>query len=213
MKNYNETHVYANELANSITHGIGTLLSIVGLIFLVVLSSLHYDVWHIVSFSIFGVSMTVLYASSTLYHSFRQENIKRVLQKVDHAAIYFLIAGSYTPFTLVTLNGVWGWTLFGVVWAFALVGFIIQIFFRLEKMKLVSSIIYLVMGWMAMIVVKPLFNALPTNGLLWLLAGGLFYSFGVIFYLWKNLPFNHGIWHLFVLGGSICHFCAIYFYV
>jgi hemolysin III len=213
MENFNNKHLVLNEIINSVTHGIGALLSIAGLVILIVVASIHYDVWHIVSFAIFGSSLILLYTASTLYHSIMKEKIKAVLQKFDHSAIYVLIAGSYTPFTLITLQGRMGWILFGVVWGMAIAGIIFQLFFYTTKLRVISALIYVIMGWMVVIAIKPLLNSLPTGGLLWLLFGGLSYTGGVVFYLWKKLPFNHGIWHLFVLGGSVCHFFSILFYV
>jgi len=213
MESFNQQNIHLNELVNSITHGIGALLSLIGLTIMVIIASLHYDTWHIVSFSIFGLSMTILYTASTLYHSAVKEKVKSVFQKLDHTAIYILIAGTYTPFTLITLKGTLGWTLFGVIWGMAFSGIIFQFFFRLEKLKFISALVYLIMGWMVVIAVKPLIAALPFGGLMWLLAGGFFYSFGVVFYLWRKIPFSHGIWHLFVLGGTICHFFSILLYV
>jgi hemolysin III len=213
MENFNQKHQVLNEIINSVTHGIGALLSIAGLVILVVVANIYYDVWHIVSFAIFGGSLILLYTASTLYHSIMKEKVKAVLQKFDHSAIYVLIAGSYTPFTLITLQGKMGWILFGLVWGMAIAGIIFQLFFYTTKLRVISAIIYVIMGWMVVIAIKPLLNSLPTGGLLWLLFGGLSYTGGVVFYLWKKLPFNHGIWHLFVLGGSICHFFSILLYV
>jgi hemolysin III len=213
MNNFNQKHLTLNEVINSITHGIGALASIFGLIYLVIMAGIYGTTWHVVSFSIFGSSMILLYTCSMLYHSFTKPNIKAILQKLDHSAIYILIAGTYTPFALVTLRGPWGWSIFGIIWGLAIAGIIFQLLFYKEKLRFVSSIIYLAMGWIVIIAIKPLLNSLPTGGLLWLLGGGLFYSVGVVFYLWRKLPFNHGIWHLFVLGGTVCHFFSIYQYV
>jgi hemolysin III len=200
------------EIANSITHGIGAGLSIAALVVLVVFASLYGDVWRIVSFSIYGACLTVLYTASTLYHSFRSQKLKKYFQIMDHASIYLLIAGTYTPFTLVHLRGGWGWSLFGVIWGLAVLGVIFKMFFT-NRFNLLSTIIYLLMGWLIVIAFKPAVTHIPQGGLYWLLAGGLSYTFGVIFFLWEKLPYSHAIWHLFVLGGSICHFFAMLFYV
>lgn len=200
------------ELTNALTHGLGVVLSVVGMVLMVVYSVWHGDAWHVTSSAIFGASLIALYTTSTLYHSFRSVEMKHLLRKFDHAAIFLLIAGSYTPFLLVTLRGVWGWSLFGVVWGLAAVG--IGLKFRFAgRFRLVSTLIYLVMGWLVLIALKPLMLALPRAGLDWLVAGGVCYSFGTLFYLAKGLPYHHAIWHLFVLGGSICHWIAVFYYV
>jgi hemolysin III len=200
------------ETINALTHGLGVLLGLVGLAVLVVMAALHGNAWHIVSCSIYGTTLVLLFASSTLYHSFRSERFKHAFRIVDHSSIYLLIAGTYTPFLLVNLRGRWGWSLFGVVWGLALAGIVFQAFF-VHRFRLLQTLVYLAMGWLAVIAVKPLFARVPMAGLLWLLAGGLLYSLGAIFYLWKKLPYHHAVWHLFVLGGSICHYFAILFYV
>jgi len=198
----------SEEIINSVTHGIGILLSIAGLVILVVVAALHGDAWHIVSFSIFGVSLIVLYTSSTLYHSFSKERIKNVFARFDHAAIFMLIAGTYTPFLLTTIRGAMGWTFFGIIWAVAITGIIIRSI-HLHKYRRLMVLIYLIMGWMFIFIINSMIRNLPPLSLVFLLAGGLSYSVGVIFYAWRKLPFGHGIWHLFVLGGSIMHFFAV----
>ena len=200
------------ELANSLTHGLGAGLSVAGLVLLVVRSAQHGNTWHVVSTAIFGASLVLLYAASTLYHSLRGERLKQVLQKFDHAAIFLLIAGTYTPFVLVTLRGPWGWSLFGVVWGLAVAGVTLK-FWLAGRFRLISTLIYLAMGWLVMVAIKPLVAALPAGGLKLLFAGGLCYTGGAAFYLWKHLPFHHAIWHLWVLGGSACHWTAVYLYV
>jgi hemolysin III len=197
------------ELANRITHGLGAILSVAGLVLLVVAAARHGDAWHITSSAIFGTTLVLLYSASTLYHSFQRESTRLLLRKFDHAAIFLLIAGTYTPFTLVTLRGPWGWSLFGVVWGLALAGITLKFWFA-GRFNVVSTLIYLAMGWLVMIAIKPLLAALPREGLVWLLAGGACYSGGCVFYLWEKLPYHHAIWHLFVLGGSVCHWIAIY---
>jgi hemolysin III len=200
------------EVMNAVTHGIGTLLAVAGLVLLTVLAYLHGDIWHIVSFSIYGTTLVLLYLASTLYHSFTNEKVKRVFKILDHSAIYLLIAGTYTPFTLVPLHGVLGWTVFGVVWGLAIIGIVFKVFFT-GRFKLVSTICYLGMGWFIVFAIKPLLATVPALGMGWLFVGGLFYSLGSIFYLWKKIPYNHAIWHLFVLAGSVSHFIAVFFYV
>jgi hemolysin III len=204
--------MYRGERMNSITHLLGVVLAIVGLIFLVVRAALTGDPWKIVSCSIYGGTLVTLYTSSTLYHSIQGAS-KKVFQKFDHSAIYLLIAGSYTPFTLVTLRGAWGWSLFAVVWGLAVIGILQDILFA-KRRSILSVIIYLLMGWIAMVAIRPLSRALPGAGMTLLVAGGLFYTIGVVFYaLDKKIVHSHGIWHLFVLAGSACHFFTIFMYV
>ena len=200
------------EIAHSVTHGIGALLSVLGLATLVVYSSKYGDAWHIVSTSIYGATLIALYTSSTLYHAIAIPNIKKFLQKLDHAAIFLLIAGTYTPFTLVNLRGGWGWTLFGIVWSIAIAGMIMELIVQ-KRYKTVSIGLYLGLGWIVMIAIGPLIDSIPTGGLILLLAGGVFYSLGVVFYVWKTLLYHHAIWHLFVLAGSTFHFLAVFYYV
>jgi hemolysin III len=211
MKNENYKQTLGEEIANAITHGIGALLSIAGLVILVVFASIKGNAWHIVSFSIFGTCLVLLYTASTLYHSFRSARVKKVFRVMDHAAIFLLIAGTYTPFTLTLLRGAWGWTLFGLVWGLGLAGIVFKVFF-VNKFNVLSTIIYLLMGWMIIIAANPLMASVPTGGLYLLAAGGAAYSLGTIFYLWEKLPYSHMVWHLFVLGGSICHFFAVLLY-
>lgn len=201
-----------DELVNALTHGIGVGLAIAGLVLLVVYGAVNGTAVHVVSGSIFGATMVILYLASTLYHSFPWPETKRIFKIIDHSSIYLLIAGTYTPFTLVTLDGAWGWTLFGIIWGLALAGVIFKTMFT-GRFPRLSSLIYLGMGWLIVIAIKPLYDALSFWGLFWLFAGGLSYTFGVIFYSWKSLPFSHGIWHLFVLGGTICHFFAVFWHV
>jgi hemolysin III len=200
------------ELANSVTHALGAMLGAAGLVLLVVASSRHGDAWHIVSSAVFGATLVLLYSASTLYHSFRGVRARQILQKFDHAAIFLLIAGTYTPFVLVTLRGPWGWSLFGVVWGLAVTGVTLKFWFA-GRFRVVSTLIYLAMGWLVMIAIKPLVGALPAGGMKLLVAGGLCYTGGAVFYLWKRLPYHHAIWHLFVLGGSVCHWAAVFFFV
>ncbi len=200
------------EIFSSVTHGIGALLSIAALVILVAFASVQGDPWKIVSFSIYGFTLFFLYLSSTLYHSVFHEKTKRVLRVFDHASIFLVIAGSYTPIALIALQGVWRWVIFGLVWSLAITGVILKAI-NLNKTKKFSTALYIAMGWMVIIAIKPMLATIPLGLFGWLLAGGLFYTFGVIFYASKKIPFNHGIWHLFVLGGSIAHFFGILFYL
>ena len=200
------------EIANSITHGIGVLLAIIGLVAMLITAGANGSASHVVSSSIFGATLILLYLASTLYHSIPGMRIKRVLKTLDHSAIFLLIAGTYTPFVMVSLRGAWGWSLFGTIWGLAIVGIIIQLT-PLAKIKTLSVGLYLAMGWVAIIAVKPMVAALNLSGFTLLLLGGITYSIGVIFYVWKKLPYGHAIWHLFVLGGSIFHFFTVYYYV
>jgi hemolysin III len=203
---------YYEELANTLTHGAGIGLSIVGLVLLVVRAVMYGDAWQVVSFSIFGSSLILLYLASTLYHGFRAPRVKEILRIFDHSAIYLLIAGTYTPFLLVTIRGPWGWSLFGTIWGLALLGITFIIIFG-PKYDLISTLFYLLMGWVVVIAIKPLLAALPVGGIIWLIAGGLAYSLGVIFYAWEKLPYNHAIWHGFVLAGSFAHFFAVFLFI
>ncbi len=205
-------YTLAEEVAHTITHGVGILLSIGGLVVLVVFAALYGDVWHVVSTSIYGATLILLYAASTLYHGIPHPRAKAVLQQFDHAAIFLLIAGTYTPFTLVSLRGPWGWTLFGVVWGLALVGVVLELLGS-ARMRRWSMLLYLGMGWLVVVAIKPMLSAVDPGGLWLLVLGGLSYTVGAAFYAWERLHFNHAIWHLFVLAGSILHFFSIFFYV
>ncbi|HET7535444.1 MAG TPA: hemolysin III family protein [Candidatus Didemnitutus sp.] len=197
------------EIAHAVTHGVGAALGVAGLVLLVVWSARFGDAWHVTSSAIFGTTLVLLYTTSTLYHSFRGERVKTLLRKFDHAAIFLLIAGTYTPFMLVTLRGAWGWSLFGVVWGLAVVGVALKFWFA-GRFRVVSTIVYLAMGWLVLLAFKPLVAALPRAGLVWLFAGGACYSAGTIFYLWKKLPYHHAVWHVWVLAGSVCHWIAVF---
>jgi hemolysin III len=211
MKSPAEGSYDANEeLANSITHGIGFLVGIAVLVLLVVFSSLRKGAWEIVSCSVYGTTFILLYLSSTLYHSARNPKVRSVFKVIDHSAIYLLIAGTYTPLVLVPLRGPLGWSLFGVIWGCALLGIAFKVFFT-GRFKAVSLISYLVMGWLCVGAIKPLYRELTTASFVFLITGGLCYSVGAIFYAWKSLPWSHAIWHLFVLAGSLCHFFSILF--
>ena len=200
------------EKINIISHAIGFILSIVAFIFLVIHANLHGNVWHIVSFSIFGASLITLYAASTFYHSAKKSELRNRLNIIDHASIYILIAGTYTPFTLVTLKGTIGWVIFGTTWGLALTGIILKLFFT-GKYNLISTIMYVLMGWVIVFAIKPLINNLPLEGLIWLLVGGISYTIGAILYSIKKIKFNHAIFHMFVLSGSFCQFMSVFFYV
>lgn len=200
------------EWANSLTHGLGAVLSIAALVVLVVAASLNGDAWQIVSASVYGATLILLYSASTLYHAIQSPRVRAVMRRFDHIAILYLIAGTYTPFTLVTLRGGWGWTLFGIVWGLTLFGTIVHLT-SLRRFHWLMVGLYLFMGWSVVIAIRPLIATLPPVGLGLLVAGGLSYTFGVIFYGMKRLPFNHAIWHLFVLAGSVLHFFAVLFYV
>lgn len=170
------------------------------------------DVWRQTSFMIYGVSVVLLFAASTLYHASLKPSTKKILRIVDHIAIYLLIAGTYTPFLLLPLRGTWGWVLFSTIWGLAILGACFKLWFT-GKFRRLSTAIYLGMGWLAILAIKPMIESVPTGSLLWLLAGGLFYTLGVFFYNWKSLPYNHAFWHLFVLAGSACHFLSISLYL
>ena len=202
----------AERLFNSITHGIGCVLSVVALILMVVYASYNSDAWSIVGVSIFGTTLILLYMSSTLYHAFPKGRLKQIFQLLDQSFIYLLIAGTYTPVLLITLRNPLGWTVFGLVWAMAIGGITHRIFF-FDKLKFLTLVSYITMGWLSLIVFKSILKAAPTELVVWLLIGGVFYTGGLIFYRWERLPFNHAIWHLFVLGGSFSHFIGIYLYL
>jgi len=205
-------YTVGEEIANSLTHGLGAVLGIAGLVVLVTLAALHGDVWDVVSCSVYGGTMVVLYTASTLYHGITAPRAKRVLQVADHSAIFLLIAGTYTPFTLVSLRGPWGWSIFGAVWGLAAAGIILEIAFP-RRWPALALTLYIAMGWVVVVAVKPLLAVLPTGGLVLLVLGGLAYTAGIGFYAWKKLPYGHAIWHLFVLAGTILHFFAVLFYV
>lgn len=204
--------MYKGELFNSISHLIGAALALIGLVLLVVSAARQGDPWKIVSFSVYGTALLLLYIFSTLYHSLKGKG-KNVFRKMDHLAIYLLIAGTYTPFTLITLRGGWGWSIFGTVWSLAIAGITLESFPR-KKQRILPVIIYILMGWLIVIAFKPLLRNMASTGVIWLLSGGIFYTFGVVFYVFdKKIHHFHGIWHLFVLAGSFCHYFTILFYV
>jgi len=204
--------MYHGERFNSITHLVGAALALAGLVVLVVFAALKGDVWKIVSFSIYGGSLFLLYTLSTLYHSLRGR-AKQIFMKLDHVAIYLLIAGTYTPLTLVTLHGAWGWSLFGIVWVLAVIGIVVDSLHR-NGSRRIQMAIYFLMGWLIVVALYPLIQIMPTGGLVLLVLGGLFYTGGIVFYaLDDRIKHAHGIWHLFVLAGSISHYLIMLFYV
>ncbi|GAJ99538.1 LOW QUALITY PROTEIN: predicted membrane protein hemolysin III homolog [Geomicrobium sp. JCM 19055] len=200
------------ELANAITHGVGSLLSIAGLVLLVVYASINGTALHIVSAAIFGATMTLLYVNSTLLHSFPQGNKKILFEIFDHSSIYLFIAGTYTPFLFLVLEGALSWTLFGIVWGIALIGIAFKAFF-VKRFVFLSTIFYIGMGWIIVICVAALAAVLPNSGMMLLLAGGIFYTVGTIFYVWRSFPYHHAVWHVFVIAGSMAHFFAVFRYV
>jgi hemolysin III len=214
MKDIEEIEYYSpiEEKINILSHATGFILSIVAFVLLVMHASLHGDVWQIVSFSIFGASLIILYGASTLYHIAKKPVLRNKLNIIDHASIYILIAGTYTPFTLVTLKGTIGWVIFGISWGLALTGIILKLFFT-GKYDLISTIMYVFMGWVIVFAIKPLIDHLPFEGLLWLFAGGISYTIGAILYSINKIKFNHAIFHILVLIGSFCHFVSVFFYV
>ena len=202
----------AEERLNVLTHGLGLVLSVVGLILLVVRAATYGSAVHIVSFAIFGASLVILYGASTIYHSTNKPTLRTHLRAVDHAAIYVLIAGSYTPFTLTVFPDKIGWVIFGAVWSMAAVGITLKIFFT-GRLDLLSTLMYIFMGWMIVFAIKPLIAALSDQGLFWLFAGGVAYTLGAVSYSIKKIPYGHAIFHVLVLAGSACHFIAVYWYI
>jgi hemolysin III len=200
------------ELANIITHGLGVVLSIVALWLMVAYAVRDFEIMRVVAASVFGATLILMYLMSTLYHSIRDPELKQLFRVLDHSSIYLLIAGSYTPFTLVSLQGGWGWAMFSIIWTLAVAGMVFKIFF-IKRFHLLSTALYVAMGWVVLIAIKPLIEATSTGAMVWLLTGGLMYTGGVVFYLWDKLHYNHAIWHLFVMAGSFCHFWAVYWYV
>ncbi|PZD94692.1 hemolysin D [Paenibacillus sambharensis] len=208
------THTYTRkeEIANAITHGIGAALSVAALVVLIVFASLKGTALHVVSFSIYGTAMLMLYVASTLVHSFPEGRVKKVLEVMDHSCIYLFIAGSYTPILFHIVQGALGWALFGVVWGVAVAGVVFKSFFA-SKFLFTSTILYIAMGWIIVFAWGPLVEHLAPNGFYLLVGGGLLYTVGTVFYMWRSFPYHHAVWHMFVLTGSILHFFAILFYV
>ncbi|MFA5844204.1 MAG: hemolysin III family protein [Coriobacteriia bacterium] len=205
-------YTLGEEIAASVTHGVGVAAAITALVLLVAFAFARGTTTHVISVAVYGSTLVLLYTASTLYHSVTHERAKHVLKVIDHASIYMLIAGTYTPFTLVTLRGVWGWSLFGTVWGLALVGVLLEGFW-VWRPKWVSALVYLGMGWLVVVAIRPLVATLPRAGVAWLVAGGLAYTLGTVFYVMKRVPYMHAVWHLWVLAGSACHVVAVLFYV
>ena len=205
-----DTYIFSRreEIANAITHGVGALLAMAGLVLLIVFSALEGSAWHVTSFSIFGATLTVLYVMSTLYHALTSQRVKRLFRKFDHMSIFLLIAGTYTPFCLTVLRGWIGWVLFGMVWLCAIGGIVLKAF-HTGKKEILSTILYILMGWMVIFFIKPVYMYMSGMGFTFLVVGGIFYTLGAFFFVQDKLPYNHSIWHLFVLGGSIFHFFAV----
>ncbi|GAB1805236.1 PAQR family membrane homeostasis protein TrhA [Priestia megaterium] len=208
------THTFTRgeEIANAITHGVGAVLSIVGLTLLIVLSSLEGTPCHVISFTIYGVTMLLLYVSSTLVHSFPEGKVKDLFEIFDHSSIYLFIAGTYTPFLFIAVKGTTGWTLFGIVWGIALAGIVFKAFF-VKKFLFISTILYVFMGWMIVFAWDSLTQNIAHQGIVLLVVGGVLYTIGAVFYVWRGFRFHHMIWHMFVLGGTVLHFLAIILYV
>ncbi|MBJ6361358.1 hemolysin III family protein [Paenibacillus sp. GCM10012307] len=208
------THTYTRreEVANAITHGIGALLSVAALVLLIVFASLKGTAWHVVSFTIYGSAMLLLYVSSTLVHSFPEGKVKNLFEIMDHSCIYIFIAGTYTPILFNVVKGTTGWVLFGIVWGAALAGVVFKSFFA-SRFLFTSTLLYIAMGWIIIFAWGPLVENMAPGGLKLLISGGLLYTFGTVFYMWRSFPFHHAVWHLFVLGGSVLHFFSILLYV
>ncbi|EPZ39429.1 MULTISPECIES: hemolysin III family protein [Anoxybacillus] len=205
------THTFTKEeeIVHAITHGIGAVFSIAALIILTVMAAMHGNAWHIVSFTLFGSTMLILYLSSTIVHALPEGRWKRVFEIFDHSSIYFFIAGTYTPFLFLAVKGAIGWTLFGIVWGLALIGTVFKCFF-VNRFLYTSTMIYVVMGWLIVFAWKPLVSALSQEGVVYLVSGGILYTVGAIFYVWRGFKFHHAVWHMFVLGGSVAHFFAVF---
>ena len=199
---------FREEVANALTHGIGAAVALVAGAVLITLTAVHGDGWQLAGAIVFGVALLLLYVASTLYHAIQHPVAKGRLKVFDHCAIYILIAGTYTPFTLIGLRGPWGWGLFTAIWTLAIAGVIFKLFYT-GRFKVLSTAIYIAMGWLVIVAVKPLLNAVDPVTLGWMLAGGLFYTLGTFFYHRESIRYSHAIWHLFVLGGSVCHFVAV----
>ena len=204
------THIFSKreEIANATIHGIGAIFSIAALVILIVASVMHGTAWHVVSFTLFGSSMVLLYLSSTLVHGFPAGRVKDFFEIMDHSAIYFFIAGTYTPFLFLVIKGTLGWTLFGIVWALAIAGTVFKAFF-VKRFLHTSTLLYVVMGWLMVFGWKPLLENVSTHGLVLLAIGGILYTVGAVFYVWRGFTYHHAVWHVFVLAASILHFFAV----
>ncbi|MET3698516.1 channel protein (hemolysin III family) [Bacillus oleivorans] len=208
------THTFSKkeEIANSITHAIGAALSIAALIILIVYASIYGTAWHVVSFTLYGSSMVLLYTCSTLLHSFPEGKVKDFFEIMDHSSIYFFIAGTYTPFLFVVIQGWLGWTIFGIIWGIAIAGTVLKSFF-VKKYLFTSTVLYVVMGWVIVFAWKPLTDSLAAEGILLLVIGGILYTIGSIFYVWRGFAYHHAVWHLFVMAGTALHFFCVLLYV
>ncbi len=205
-------YTLGEEIVHSVTHGIGAGLSISGLTILVMLAVLYGTIYQTVGFTIYGASLIILYLASTLYHSFQQPQVKQIFKIMDHSAIYVLIAGSYTPFLLLTIPGTLGWTLLVIIWALAITGVSFKTVF-IHRFDKLSVLTYILMGWLSLVAVQELWVNLPLGGFIWLAAGGVVYTVGVIFYLLHQIPYTHAVWHIFVMAGSLCHYMAVLLYL
>ncbi|KPU45601.1 hemolysin-III related [Oxobacter pfennigii] len=207
-----ENFTGAEEITNAILHGIGAGLAIAALSVLIIFACFYGDAWHIVSFAVYGATLVILYLSSTLFHSFPKGKVKDIFEIIDHCSIYLLIAGTYTPLALISLRGPIGWTVFAIVWGVSIAGIVFKIFW-VKKFVILSTLLYIFMGWMVIFVLKPLIQSMPFISTAFLAVGGGLYTVGTIFYIWRKMKFHHAIWHIFVLGGSICHFFTILFLI
>jgi hemolysin III len=198
------------EIVNSITHGIGALLSIAGLVILIVWAAGSGSGWQMVSCSIFGGTLIILYLASTLYHGLPMPRVKQAFKIIDHSAIFLLIAGTYTPFMLLNLRGPWGWSILAIIWALAIMGILLKIFY-ISKFRKISVALYVFMGWLGMVAIKEIFAHVPPLSLTLIILGGVSYTAGLAFYGWRKLPYHHAVWHIFVIGGSISHYLAVWY--
>jgi hemolysin III len=208
MNDEKSFYTKGEEIANAISHGLGAILSITALVLLIVMACKYGDAWHIVSFSIFGASLVILYLESTLYHSITNIKAKKIFRIFDHSSIFLLIAGTYTPFTLTVLRGALGWTIFGVIWSLTILGIVIKCLW-LDRYDKLSTLLYVLMGWMIIISIKTLWLSVPHICILFLVLGGIIYTLGALLFHFDNIPYNHAIWHFFVIGGSVCHFFSV----
>lgn len=206
------TYTPSEELANRLTHGAGAILSVAGLFLLVHAAAVRGEPWRLASCTLYGTTLALFYVVSTVYHSVRDPWLRYLFRILDHCGIFLVIAGTYTPFTLVSLPAPWGWSIFLAVWTLAFAGTALKIFMT-GRLRILGPVFYLAMGWLIVIAWKPLTASVPPAGIAWLLGGGAAYSFGLVFYAWTRLPYNHAVWHLFVMAGSLCHYCAVLWYV
>ena len=214
MINMAQTHTFSKgeEIANTVTHGIGILTSIAALVLLIVFSAINGTPLHLATFIVYGITMLMLYTSSTLLHALPKGKAKNVFEILDHSSIYFFIAGSYTPITLILMDGALGWTLFGIVWGLAIAGTVFKVFF-VKRFILASTLLYVLMGWLAVFGWSDITSTVGPGGIAFLVAGGVVYSLGAVFYVWRAFPYHHAVWHIFVLGGTVLHFFFVLLYV